>query len=188
MKRIIICITLFALSMLVAIPAMASAEVIHKPTRTIDCDTGLKLGHSPRRVKVSVYSGKDLMLKRTVRMNKRFGKGLDCGERYRAVYHRDDNKVIVKFKISEDSSDEYYADDEEAGDPLSAEEQLEEDRIWAEMEAEEQAEEACEVINAPHEDEDEWDSFACMDAYYASIGESQDDPANEGDDSDEEDE
>jgi hypothetical protein len=185
MKRII-CITLFAIAMLVAIPTMASAQ-----TRTIDCGTGLKLSNTAHRVKVKVFSGKRVVLKRTMRANKQFGKNLTCGKRYRAVYHSPSgHKVTRQFKVlsDEDSSDEYYADDEEAGTDLSPEEQLEEDRIWAEMEAEEQAEEACEIINAPHEDDDEWDSFACMDAYYASIGETQDDPADDGDDSDEGDE
>ena len=175
MKRLIICVLLYALAITVLIPAIANAKITaSKSPKVISCGTALKLGvtarhHSgSRQVKIRIYTGKKLVFKRTVRATKHFKKILICGKRYRIVYRMPSGRKITrKVKVRRGAgvggqglpaSPALPVANGGTDANLTPQEQQEE----IQDQAEEDAMEACDNLNELHEDDDDWDPFACM--------------------------
>ena len=193
MKRLIICVLLYALAIAILIPAIANAKITaSKSPKVISCGTALKLGvtarhHSgSRRVKIRIYTGKRLVFKRTVRATKHFRKQLACGKTYRIVYRMPSGrKVTRKVKVRRGAGaggQGLPATPYHEQTPLTPAEQQQE----AQDQVEEDAMEACDTLNEQHEDDPDWDPFACMGPDDDTDESEDDDPAD--DEEDEEDE
>lgn len=190
MKRII-CIALCTIAVPTLVPALADAKITpHKTPKAVACGTALKLGatarhHSgSRRVKIRIYSGKQLVFKRTIRATKHFKKSLPCGKRYRIVYRMPSGrKVTRKVKVRRGAGPNGQGLPPSPALPVVNGSTGDESLTPTEQQeqAEEAAEEACDILNEQHEDDPDWDPFACMGPDDDSTDPDENDEDDEGD-------
>jgi hypothetical protein len=167
--RKILCIMLVALPSLA--PAAAEGRITaRKAPSALACGAVLKLGvsarnhHGSRRVKVRIYTGTRLVYKRTVSAPKRWNKRLACGRRYRVVYRLPSGRKITRrirvLAVGNSLPAAPALPETNSGSdqsPLTPAEQT----MFAQMDAQADAQEACDAADEAHEDDENYEPQPC---------------------------